>query len=81
MEIETDVDTFLAGEADRVRVVAFALRGMAGDAGGAGAESKALHASAGELDGVARKLDAVRERLCRSCKVLEVEEDLRIGGK
>ncbi|MBI4564769.1 MAG: hypothetical protein HY716_08785 [Planctomycetes bacterium] len=26
MEFETDVDTFLAGEADRLRVVAFALR-------------------------------------------------------
>ncbi|MBI4563950.1 MAG: hypothetical protein HY716_04555 [Planctomycetes bacterium] len=46
MDIETDVDTFLAGEADRLRVIAFALRGLAGDTGGGGVEAKALHASA-----------------------------------
>ncbi|MBI4565886.1 MAG: hypothetical protein HY716_14455 [Planctomycetes bacterium] len=79
--IETDVDTFLAGEADRLRVIAFALRGMAGDMGGEGVESKVLHASAGELEALARGLDGVREHLCQNCKVLEVEESLRIGGK
>ncbi|MBI4565649.1 MAG: hypothetical protein HY716_13225 [Planctomycetes bacterium] len=47
MDIETDVDTFLAGEADRMRVVAFAMRGLARDTGDA-LEPKVLHASAGE---------------------------------
>ncbi|MBI4564846.1 MAG: hypothetical protein HY716_09175 [Planctomycetes bacterium] len=54
MVIETDLDTFLAGETDRLRVIAFALRGLASDTGGGGVESKVLHASAGELEAVAR---------------------------
>ncbi|MBI2970655.1 MAG: hypothetical protein HY716_16290 [Planctomycetes bacterium] len=74
MNVETDVDMFLAGEADRLRVVAFAHRGLAGDMGRGGLESKVLHASAAELEAVARRLDAVRVRLCRTCKVLEVVE-------
>ncbi|MBI4303898.1 MAG: hypothetical protein HY665_06125 [Chloroflexi bacterium] len=81
MEFETDVDTFLAGEADRLRVVATALRGLASDMGADGAESKVIHASAGELEAVARRLGVIREHLCRSCKVLDVEEGLRIGGE
>ncbi|MBI4563715.1 MAG: hypothetical protein HY716_03355 [Planctomycetes bacterium] len=81
MDIETDVDTFLAGEADRVRVIAFALRGMATDSGGGGSESKVLHASAGELEAVARELDTTRRHLCQTCKVLEVEESLHVGGE
>ncbi|MBI4564111.1 MAG: hypothetical protein HY716_05390 [Planctomycetes bacterium] len=81
MDIETDVDTFLAGEEDRLRVIPATLRGIAGDTGGEGVESKVLHASAGELEAVARGLDAVRGHLCRTCKVLEVEESLRIDGK
>ncbi|MBI4564312.1 MAG: hypothetical protein HY716_06435 [Planctomycetes bacterium] len=81
MQIGTDVDTFLAGQADRLRVVAAALRGLAGDAGGSTLDPKVLHASAGELEAVARRLDPAREHLCRSCKVLEVEESMKIGGK
>ncbi|MBI4563724.1 MAG: hypothetical protein HY716_03400 [Planctomycetes bacterium] len=80
MNIETDVDTFLAGEADRLRVVAFALRGLAHDTGGA-VEPKVLHASTAELEGVARGLDTVREHLCRQCKVLEVVGGLRVSGR
>lgn len=79
MKIETDVDTFLAGQADRLRVFAFALRGLVGDARGAGAEAKVLQASAGELEAVGRRLDAVRGQLCQSCKLLEVEESLKVG--
>ncbi|MBI4566756.1 MAG: hypothetical protein HY716_18935 [Planctomycetes bacterium] len=43
MEIETDVDTFLAGEADRLRVVAFALRGSLANTGEASIEPMVLH--------------------------------------
>ncbi|MBI4564315.1 MAG: hypothetical protein HY716_06450 [Planctomycetes bacterium] len=75
------MDTFLAGETDRLRVIAFALRGLAGDAGGEGVESKVFQATAAELDAIARGLDTARKHLCRSCKVLEVEESLQIGGK
>ncbi|MBI4566249.1 MAG: hypothetical protein HY716_16310 [Planctomycetes bacterium] len=60
MDIETDVDTLLAREADRLRVIAFALRGLAHDPGAA-VEPKVLHASAGELEAVARGLDALCE--------------------
>ncbi|MBI4564277.1 MAG: hypothetical protein HY716_06255 [Planctomycetes bacterium] len=81
MEIETDVDTFLAGEADRLRVIAAALRGLVGELSGEGLESKVLHAAAGELEAVARRLDTAREHLCRSCKVLEVVGGLRVSGR
>ncbi|MBI4564436.1 MAG: hypothetical protein HY716_07070 [Planctomycetes bacterium] len=60
--------------------MALALRGLAGDAV-APIEPKLLHASAAELEAVARRLDTTREHLCRSCKVREVEEKVRIGGK
>ncbi|MBI4564140.1 MAG: hypothetical protein HY716_05540 [Planctomycetes bacterium] len=78
MGIETDVDTFLAEQADRLRVIAAALRGLAGDMSGAALDPKVFHALASELEAVTRRVDAVREHLCRSCKVLEVEESLRI---
>ncbi|MBI4563717.1 MAG: hypothetical protein HY716_03365 [Planctomycetes bacterium] len=80
MDIETDVDTFLAEQADRLWFAAFALRGLAHDTGVA-IEPRVLHASAGELEAVARRLDTARRHLCRTCKVLEVEESVRIGGK
>ncbi|MBI4564625.1 MAG: hypothetical protein HY716_08040 [Planctomycetes bacterium] len=81
MEIETDLDTFLAGEADRLRVIATALRGLArdSDATGESIESKALRGAAGELDGIAMRLDAVRREICQCCRMLEVEERVRVG--
>ncbi|MBI4564274.1 MAG: hypothetical protein HY716_06240 [Planctomycetes bacterium] len=48
---------------------------------GVSVQPKVLHASACELEAVARGLDAVREHLCQECEVLEVEESLRVGGK
>ncbi|MBI4563411.1 MAG: hypothetical protein HY716_01790 [Planctomycetes bacterium] len=79
MDIETDVDTFLAGEADRLRVIATALRGLAGDTGGKEAEAKVLRAAAGELDEIARWLDATRVKLCQRCRVLGIEKRVRVG--
>ncbi|MBI4566237.1 MAG: hypothetical protein HY716_16250 [Planctomycetes bacterium] len=58
-----------------------ALRGMGGDMGGASIEPKVLHASAAELEAVARGLDAVRGRLGQTCKLLDVAESLRTRGK
>ncbi|MBI4563720.1 MAG: hypothetical protein HY716_03380 [Planctomycetes bacterium] len=80
MVIETDVDTFLAGKRDRLRVIATALRGLAHDGDGTGEslEPKVLHAASGELVEIARRLAATLGKLCHRCRLLEVEERVRV---
>lgn len=77
---ETDLETRLAAMADRLRVFASALRGMARDRGDVGPEERAQLSLAGELDAAGRELDIVAGSLCRRCGLLEVHEQLRFGG-
>ncbi len=80
--IETDVDTFLVALADRLRVGAAALRGLAADArDGDTAAGRVKAGLATDLDEVAATLDLLRASLCEHCAVLEVARRLSVAGK
>lgn len=76
--VETDRSTMLAALADRLRVGAAAIRGMALDAlDRTSVEGRTQHGLAADLDDAAARLDVLRGSLCRACANAEVVELLR----
>jgi hypothetical protein len=76
----TDVATFLSGLASRLRNDALALTGLAWRESHPGnADHEDLHGLAGSLERTAKVLEAVKERLCQTCKLLDVAEQVTFG--
>ncbi len=79
---ETDAATALAALADRLRVDATALRGMAHDASdGDSVEGRVKFALAADLDDAAARLDLLRAALCKDCGLIEVAERVTVAEK
>ena len=77
----TDVATFLRGLASRLRNDALALTGLAWRESHPGnAEHQDLHGLAGSLERTAALLEAVKDRLCQTCQLLDVAEQVTFGA-
>lgn len=76
----TDVATFLGGLASRLRNDALALTGLASRESYPGNQDhEDLHGLADSLERTAAFLEAVKDRLCQECRLLEVEEQVTFG--
>ncbi len=79
---ETDLSTALAALADRLRVDATALRGMALDAAdGDTVEGRVKFSLAGDLDDTVATLDTLRAALCKDCGLLDVVTRVTVAAK
>jgi hypothetical protein len=77
----TDVATFLGGLASRLRNDALALTGLAWRESHPGAaDHEDLHGLAGSLEWTAKVLEAVKDRLCPGCRLLDVAEQVTFGA-
>lgn len=77
---QKDVATLLGGLACRLRNDGLALTGIACPDSTPGAvEHGDLHELSGSLDRVANLVEAVKERLCRKCRLLNVAELVPFG--
>jgi hypothetical protein len=77
----TDVATFLGGLASRLRNDALALTGLAWRESHPGAANhEDLHGLAGSLERTAKVLEAVKDRLCPGCRLLDVAEQVTFGA-
>ena len=77
----TDVATFLGGLASRLRNDALALTGLAWRESHPGnADHEDLHGLAGSLERTAALLEAVKDRLCQTCQLLDVAEQVTFGA-
>ncbi len=77
---ETDLSTALVSLADRLRVDATALRGLALDASdGDTVDGRIKHGLAADLDSAAAGLDALRSALCRPCALLDARAISAVG--
>jgi len=78
---QTDVASLLAGTASRLRNDGLALVGIACRNSAPGAvEHRDLHELAGSLDRIATLVEAVKERLCQKCRLLDVAEHVTFGA-
>ena len=78
---QTDVATYLGGLASRLRNDALALTGLAWRESRPGAsDHEDLHGLAGSLERTAALLEAVKDRLCRACRLLDVAEKVTFGA-
>ncbi len=80
---ETDLGTALAAIADRLRVDATALRGLAHDASDSAdsVDGRVKFGLAGDLDDAAGRLDLLRAALCRGCGLIDVAERVTAAAK
>lgn len=77
----TDVATLLGGLASRLRNDALALSGLAWRESHPGAaDHEDLHGLAGSRERTAKALEAVKDRLCFGCRLLDVAEHLTFGA-
>ena len=77
----TDVATFLGGLASRLRNDALALTGLAWRESHPGnADHEDLHGLAGSLERTAALLEPVKDRLCQTCQLLDVAEQVTFGA-
>lgn len=78
---QTDVATYLGGLASRLRNDALALTGLASRESYPGnRDHEDLHGLAGSLERTAALLEAVKDRLCQECRLLEVAEQVTFGA-
>lgn len=78
---QTDVATYLGGLASRLRNDALALTGLAWRESHPGAvDHEDLHGLAGSLERTAKVLEAVKDRLCPGCRLLDVAEHVTFGA-
>ena len=76
----TDVGTLLLLLGDRLLALGSALRGLRTERSDEDSiEGRVERGIAGDLEGIAMRIDAVRARLCPSCGLLDVVEGLRVG--
>ncbi|MBI2192012.1 MAG: hypothetical protein HYU36_08515 [Planctomycetes bacterium] len=77
---QTDLATLLGELASRLRNDALALTGLAWRESRPGtAEHEDLHGLAGSLERTAKVLQAVMDRLCAECRLLDVSEHVTFG--
>jgi len=77
---QTDVATYLADLVSRVRNDALAITGLAWRHSRPGeSDFEELHALSGSLERTAKILEAVKDRLCQICKVVDVAEHVTFG--
>lgn len=80
-EVDGDVGTLLLGLGDRLLAHASSLRGLANERGDeAFPEGRVQRAIAGDVEEIARRIDAVRVGLCGRCRMLDVVEGFRVGA-
>jgi hypothetical protein len=78
---QTDVATYLGGLASRLRNDALALTGLASRESYPGnPDHEDLHGLAGSLERTAKLLEAVKDRLCQTCQLLDVAEQVIFGA-
>ncbi len=78
---QTDVATYLGGLASRLRNDALALTGLASRESYPGnRDHEDLHGLAGSLERTAALLEAVKDRLCQECRLLDVAEQVTFGA-
>jgi hypothetical protein len=77
----TDVATFLGGLASRLRNDSLALIGLAWrDSHPGASDHEDLHGLAGSLERMAKVIEAVKDRLCQACQLLDVSEQVTFGA-
>jgi len=77
----TDVATFLGGLAIRLRNDGLALTGLAWRHSQPGnADHEDLQGLAGSVEQTAKLLEAVKDRLCTKCRLLDVSEHVTFGA-
>ncbi len=77
---QTDVATYLSGLASHRRNDALALTGLASRESHPGnRDHEDFHGLAGSLERTAALLEAVKDRLCQKCRLLDVAEQVTFG--
>lgn len=78
---ETDLSTALMALADRLRLDAAALRGIAAEANdGDTLDGRLKGALAADLDDAAARLDLLRAPLCKHCALIGVVDRLDVAA-